>query len=318
MSVETTTELLSPEQIQSITKELVSSEAGVVDSTPQETPAKDVPQEVANAQDKPPAAESQPNTASPQSSQILALARREKALRDSEKARKDWEKEVEQRIRQQIEAEFKERATLDPADFYKGLGIESYNPIAERLVEAQLGDKAPEELRQRTALAQMRAEAARTKKLLDDFRKEQEQRNLESQRQAYVAELDGFLQAAPSTDLPYLKHEFEQDPSAALSAMQTAAGHMIHSTGRIPTAREVAKALETELDQIATRYANISKKTSSQPQTGAHTEDNSGQPTTLTGIQHSTKSAKSSEFDSEEIIKALQSELQPHWQTRKT
>jgi len=192
------------------------------------------------------------------SPQLALLARREKELRES---RANLEAEINRRVTEQIEAyknSLKKKATDTPGQFYREeLGIEKPEDIATDLWYESLGDEAPESFRRKYEARKLQEKLQAMEQKLEDFKREQATREIQAQRQAYVSGLQAQLNSLPDS-MPYLRVEYEADPVGTLDALCTAAANMMGS-GTIPTAKEVAEALEEQIQLIAERYSKVTK-----------------------------------------------------------
>lgn len=171
------------------------------------------------------------------SEQLASLAKRERQLREREQALKN----AEEAAKQQASEQLVRLAVDDPAEFYRQLGVTNPADIALSLYSSELGEDAPPEIRERARMTRQQREAERQMQEMQQF-------VLQQKLQAYSAQLDGFLQSGPA-DNPYLNKEYSRDAAGTVEAMMMVADEIATSTGRIPTARQVAAELERRIEE---------------------------------------------------------------------
>jgi len=268
-------------------------EAQPADGTP-------VPQEVGSAKDQPQAA---PEAAAEgKSAQILALARRESALRAREK---DYETSFQAKVQEAVQAEIaklRDVAVRNPADFYKQLGVEDYRPVANDLYYNIMGDEAPAEFRAKQTEHAIRNEIQELRAQVAAQQEAAKAQAGQAELRTYVSGLKGYVSGAAPESLPFLKAEFDADPDAAVEAMVTAASNLSQASGVVPSAEQVAEALNRELEKIADRYVKAASYRTQSKSTP------SAQPTSTKTLSSTSPKSKSydGEFDHEEALRRAQ------------
>jgi hypothetical protein len=239
------------------------------------------------------------------SPQLALLAKKEKSLREREAA-------VETRVKEEVERQVKEaleslrlEASQNPKEYLKKLGFERPVDVAADIYYDELGDDAPAEFKAKKQQIQANKQLAEMKRLVAEFEHKQAEAQSVKERDVYISQLNGYLQASLEGQ-PYLAAEYEDDPLGTLDAMMQAAANMIGSSGKVPSAKDVAEALNAEISKLATRYSQMGEKAQKE------TRPPSGKPatTTLTTKQTAGKAnIQDPAFDKERTISELIAEV---------
>lgn len=214
-----------------------------------------------------PAQEAQPEDSPAQETEvaqqetILSAKLAEKARREREEraAREDFEKTKAQAVEAAKEALLDELLN-DPQGFLSKYekARERAGDLALNFYAADLGEDAPDELRQQVGMSERDRDLAAMREEIQTLRLEMQQREIHARNQATIDQYSGFLSDVPA-DLPYLAVEAQHDQHEALKTMAQVADHMFEQSGSYPSASEVAKAIDRELSRQAARYASIGK-----------------------------------------------------------
>lgn len=247
-----------------------------------------VPQEVVTKEEAP---------AVQVSPQLALLARKEKALREREVA---LEASITERVKAALEG-LRAKATANPSEYFRELGVEKPVELAADIYYNELGDDAPAEFKAKKQQIEAAKQLTEMKRLMSEWEKKQQEASATKDRDVYVSQLNGYLQSSLQ-DTPYLALEFEADQVGTLDAMCQAAANMMASGGPIPSAKQVAEALNGEIEKLATRYKSIGNNTQKAPPAAA------SKPVTqtLTSKQTSGNATQvEPAFDKERVIAEL-------------
>lgn len=181
----------------------------------------------------------------------------------------------------------------DPQGFIAAHGeklADHVGALALNFYRADLGDDAPDDLKAQVGEnRQSRFEA--------DINKRFAQLEYEKQEATVIAELtvikqqyEGFMASVPK-ELPYFAAEVANDPTEAYIAMATVADEMRKQTGQYPTASEVTNVIETQLTELAARYAAVKTTTTPNVET-PQTETVENEETITLSTDQSGGSAK--------------------------
>jgi predicted DNA-binding antitoxin AbrB/MazE fold protein len=139
------------------------------------------------------------------------------------------------------------------------LGRKNLTADAEELYLHELGDDAPDDLRegQKMSVAMRKIEELEEKidKQNQELSKKQEERAAEAKITEYIEGLGSFVDESPEDDYPFLKIEAEEDREEAARALFEVADAMYRATGEIPSAESVAKELESSIKESFENYA---------------------------------------------------------------
>lgn len=188
----------------------------------------------------------------PNITEIVALARREKALREKEKKVEQQLEEARASIREEIMEEMKHAAVSNPAKFYADLGMSGKRgQVAEDLWYEELGDKAPKDYKDKRLVQQMQEEIVKLKELIEerDPKKYVEQAERDRNYARYMGELKGVGAKSPAIQAAF--------GDQAAEALWQVASNMYEENKVVPSAEEVIDALEQELMETAERLAAV-------------------------------------------------------------
>jgi len=214
------------------------------------------PQKAAEPQSSPAAEATEEVTRPPKATEILTIARREKAIREREGKFEDKLAEAREQIRAEVKAEFQRLATSKPAEFYKELGYEGKRgQVAQDLWYSELGDDAPPEYKQQRYLNGLEQQVAELRQLVEKQDPKVHIQKAEEDRQyaAYMGELNGLSQKSPTISAIF--------GDTATEALWSTATKIYNSTQLVPTAAEVVEALEAELADTYSSLHGIIGKT---------------------------------------------------------
>jgi len=186
-------------------------------------------------------------------------------------------------------AELVKELTSDPQGFIAKHGIENVGDLAMHFYAADLGEDAPDDLKAQIGMSDLERYKQEQTKELASIRAEIAQREENARNAAVIDQYDGFLSDVPA-DLPYLAVEAQHDQREALKAMAQVADVMQRENGVYPSAGEVAKLINREIEQQAARYKAIGQAQPDVKQTQV-TEPVENQPVTLS-TDNSGRSAK--------------------------
>jgi hypothetical protein len=179
----------------------------------------------------------------------LAQREREAAERYS-----SFDSKVEEAVAARIAA-LREKADLDPAEYLKSLGIKQPGSIANRLYADQLGDDAPEALKQevreqkltRAFQAQQSAMARELQELKESIKKDREQ----AEQDRYLGTLDSSVGGLDVTKTPYFARLAKKNADAAKQMIRNAAAAHQHLKGSKADAATAAANVEEYLKNLA-------------------------------------------------------------------
>jgi len=202
---------------------------------------------------------------------VLALARREKELRGREES-------LSAQIEQGVKDQFRQMESLlvtDPVAFLSQAGVdpEKNTEIAELLLYAALGEDAPDAYKERHAELQRDIKMQSLEQRQADWEKKQTDQAQQARDQAayskYMGELHGYLDAIKPEDYTYLSTKVQREPDVCRQWMENAANYLFEQTGNPPTAKDVAQAIEAELERSIAPYLQSTgqRKQSGVPQT---------------------------------------------------
>ena len=192
--------------------------------------------------------------------QVLAstkLAERARAEREKRATEENSVKADEARIAEAVEAAKKEviaELMNSPETFVEKHGLEAAE-LAMRFYAADLGEDAPDDLKQQIGMSATDRKIAAQAKAIEELRAEMNTREQAATGKAVLDQYTNFLASVPA-DLPYLAVEESND---ALKAMAEVADIMYQNSGSFPSALEVAQLLNAEIEQTAARYAAIKR-----------------------------------------------------------
>lgn len=173
--------------------------------------------------------------------QLALLERKEREYR--EKLAK-----VEQDAQQKAETYFRtliQEARQNP-EILEKYGVKDLDIFAGELWNYSMGENAPDDFKETLERRKLEARL----RALEGQRQQVQQQNpqVTAQMQQIAGEMRGFVQAIPD-DMPLLRAEYSENPEDTLRAFGQVGDRWI-SEGRYPTAREVAKEIETEMRKV--------------------------------------------------------------------
>jgi hypothetical protein len=246
--------------------------------------------------ENPPAQEAAPDKPEEILSPLLAeKARREREARAEIEALKGSK---EQAVKDAREALVKE-LLQDPQGFIAKYGIDNPGDLAMHFYAADLGDDAPDDLKQQIGMNDLDRYKSDVQKEFEALRNEMAQREQMARNQATLDQYSGFLSEVPA-ELPYLRVEAQHDQQEALKTMAQVADFMYERDGKYPPASAVAQAIEDQIATQAARYKAIGQpqNVEVQPQTVRPVET---QAKTLS-TDNSGKSAKKAPVGEDELF----------------
>ncbi len=255
------------------------------------------------APEAPKVEEKPPEDLSLRARQLATLARREAEMKSKEES---FEKQLEAKaaaVREELKAMFRN----DPVAFAKELGVEELDKIANQYVAAKLGDDAPIELRMRAMEAKWQQENAALRKQIDD---QKEAAKSAASQAAHATKVEAVekeilsLVGQVPTDLPNLGVSASDDPEGTAHLIAETMAHVINETGRWPSVREVAAAVEEELAATVAKFTGTTKTAKQAPiATQRVTERET--PSTLSNADAATRPDRQPEglLDTDEYIK---------------
>jgi hypothetical protein len=296
---ETVTETAAVEVAQSAEIDYEAIAKEVFGTAPEASSEPPESEEKASApEEQPKAEEPAPGLVSPQ---FALLAKKEKALREREAG-------IAAEVKRQVDealAQLSQEVRQNPTEYFKKLGIERPVELAADIYYNELGDDAPSEFKAKQQQIQANKQLAEMKRLVSEFERKQAEAHATKERDVYISQLNGYLQASLEGQ-PYLAAEYADDPIGTLDAMMQAAANMIGSSGKVPSAKEVSEALNTEIAKWVTRHAQPGEKTQKVQSTPT------GKPatTTLTTKQTAGKAnIPEPDFDRERTISEAIAEI---------
>jgi hypothetical protein len=211
-----------------------------------------------------PVPEAKPEEPTLRAKQLAALARVEMEARQAKEQYEAKLRELEQKPKEpaapRVESleELRELFEIDPDAALASLNITDKSSIAARLMYGALGEDAPAELKQDMANRRRDAELAAIKRKLEkrdiDGKDVQNKAVFAARVEATDRELSSFVQSVPA-DMRFLAAEARTNPAELYQGLCTIAATHIQA-GKFPSAREVAQALETQLEAD---YARLSR-----------------------------------------------------------
>jgi hypothetical protein len=220
----------------------------------QATPDKQAGSEAASPQ-----AGGQTETPPPGEPQEVPLTARQQAalFRQEQELRRQRE---ELKKQQEAVATFRERLRRNPTQALKEMGIENAADVAAQMWNEALGDKAPEEFKrqQQAKLLDMKAEEAAKK--LEEYEQRMQQAVQQAEYNMRVQtkddEIKTFMKDVPQ-DLKFVKRQIEKDPQSALQLFYNVAISQITQGNWGFSARDIAKALDDELQSELSNYRDL-------------------------------------------------------------
>lgn len=234
---------------------------------------------------------------------LQAIEARDKKLRTEHQQRQFEIRQYESQLRaeqqrlaaekQRFEEE-KRQAILDPAAFFRGVGVDKgFREIAEQLYVSELGPNAPPELVAKSHIYRVQQEQRRQGAELDQMRAhiEQERKQLENQRviEKYRQELHAGLAQLPPK-FQYMTSIAKRDPGRALDLMWNEAvayAQQNPDEGIPPTAEMLADLVEKKFspfsgDPKSPNPVNAGEKRTAPPVNQHHTGRTATRPTPKT------------------------------------
>jgi len=183
------------------------------------------------------------------SPQLAEISRREREAR----AKIEAAEQSKQAAVEQAQKAFLQELMNNPQEFIAKHGIETPGDIAMHFYAAELGDEAPDDLKQLLGQSKVdRLERTMEQRIAAMEQKFAEERE-RVQLQATIDQYKGFLADVPS-DYKYLGIEAQHDSTEVLRSMADVADFIRDTQGRVPTASEVARVLEDQIQQTVARY----------------------------------------------------------------
>lgn len=252
MSTEnTTTEVSTPtDVISEILSEFQAAEPAKTEAPPATQEATKTDQQLPDV----PVTEEAPKEREAQLSPLLA----EKARKEREYREKlaNLESSQEQAIEDAKAAVVKEMMA-NPQAFVTKYGVDA-GDLAMQFYAAELGDDAPAELKQQLNISDSDRKLRELEQKFEQRFEQQHQAALQAQQQTVIDQYNGFLTDVPS-ELPYFAAEVEHSSTEALRAMADLADHLYVTSGKYPSAPEVARLIETQIADTVARYTAVNQ-----------------------------------------------------------
>lgn len=194
-----------------------------------------------------------------------------------------------------------EEIRRDPVRFMKEAGIDM-EELAQHMVAAQLGDKAPPEIRLKTAAAKQFGDLRESfAKEVRSLQERLDYRDAQEQARDYERSLQDYAIGVKSEEYPTIGRAIATDKTGVMGDLLEVAREDARvrvakgDTGQPITAQEAVKRLEAKYASIAKRLGGVSPtQTTTSPQVAAITaEPKSAPPATMTALG-GTPTARSS------------------------
>jgi len=145
----------------------------------------------------------------------------------------------------------------DPQQFIEDNGIENVGDLAMHFYAADLGDEAPDDLKDKVGKSDLEQYKRATEERFTQMKADMELREIQAQNNLVLNQYRGFLSDIPTADLPFLANEVKHDSEGTLAAMAKVADHMHEQSGKYPSATEVAQVIELEVSKQAARFKAV-------------------------------------------------------------
>ncbi len=207
------------------------------------------------------------------------------ALRAAElEAELQREMSAAKKAREEAQAELDRLKKLGPLEYLKERGLDPID-TANRLYRGELGDATPKELSEKIAETDV---DARVKAAIEEALAKRDQEHAERQKQANwmqsVNALDDgiktVIEAVPA-ECPELQRLAKKDKAAAYDEMCAVVKETLQETGVLPTALQVAQALEEGLKRYRALTTDDAPKAKTSDEDSPDDEDDKRHSTSL-------------------------------------
>lgn len=218
----------------------------------------------------------------------------------------------EQELRKQREALKKEQETLsafrdkvrrNPTQALKEMGIENAAEVAAQMWHEALGDKAPEEFKKQQQAKLIDAKLEEASKKLEQYEQQMQQAVAQAEYQMRVQSKDeeivSFVKDIPQ-DFKFVKRQIEKDPQGALQLFYNVAISQITQGNWGFSARDIAKALDEELQSELSNYRDLLSESSEAKASHVETRKTTKTITNSDSVEKPDKKEKVLDLDSPE------------------
>ncbi len=198
----------------------------------------------------------------PRTKEILDRARKERESRKYEQQLKQSQQSTEEAVIARI----KQMAVSDPARFYRevvGVDPSKLPDIAAPLYYENLGDQAPEVLKHKNEMLRIERKLEESEQRLARFETEILTQNQQREVDAYFGQVTTFPEGRDE-DYPFLSANLTDRPDATAEALKARALEYFQETGVAATPKQIAQALESDLEQYYTSLQSAYERKSKQ------------------------------------------------------